>query len=151
MLNEYKLPFHEGPIAVYNNLGEYEMYHRTADMGWTAQDYTTKFGKQIEAAASNYPSLIENGVLVVRSEPTLTGGLITNKSPRGALGWDSNYVYIFVAKAATVEDLGLIAQSMGLQNALNLDGGGTTAMYVKDTYVIGPGRLLPNATVFIKK
>ena len=34
--------------------------------------------------------------------------------------------------------------------ALNLDGGGTSAMYIGGAYRVGPGRLLPNAIVLTK-
>ena len=39
---------------------------------------------------------------------------------------------------------------LGADNALNLDGGGSTAMYFGGGYISGPGRLLPNAVVLTK-
>jgi len=37
-----------------------------------------------------------------------------------------------------------------VRDALNLDGGGTSAMYAGGAYKVGPGRLLPNAVLLIK-
>lgn len=51
-----------------------------------------------------------------------------------------------VAKAATVGDLAAIMQTMGVDNGLNLDGGGSSALYYGG-YKVGPGRSLPNAII----
>ncbi len=151
MVNEYKMPFHEGPMVTYDSAGEYKLFHRPVEIGWTAEEYTKKFGRALRGAVSNYPSIIENGIRVLESEPTLSPALRDNKSPRGVLGWDDANIYVLIVKRGTLPDVASIAQKIGMKNAINLDGGGTTAMYVKGSYVIGPGRLLPNAIVFVKK
>lgn len=151
MVNEYKMPFHEGPMVTYDASGQYKLFHRPLEIGWTAGEYQTKFGSSLRAALSNYPSIIENGVRVLESEPTLSPALRDNKSPRGVLGWDDTNMYVLIVKRGTLPDVASLAQKIGMKNAINLDGGGTTAMYVKGSYVIGPGRLLPNAIVFVKK
>lgn len=41
-----------------------------------------------------------------------------------------------------------IFKALGVDYAMNLDGGGSTALYSNGAYNVGPGRLLPNAIVF---
>ncbi|MCL4385616.1 MAG: phosphodiester glycosidase family protein [Cyanobacteria bacterium] len=40
--------------------------------------------------------------------------------------------------------------TLGLQNAINLDDGGSTALWYGG-YKAGPGRNLPNVVLFLKK
>jgi exopolysaccharide biosynthesis protein len=41
-------------------------------------------------------------------------------------------------------------QTLGARDALNLDGGGSAALYIDGSYRVGPGRLLPNVVVLIR-
>jgi len=43
-----------------------------------------------------------------------------------------------------------VLQALGVKDALNLDGGGTAAMWIDGHYTVGPGRLLPNAVLLTK-
>jgi exopolysaccharide biosynthesis protein len=51
---------------------------------------------------------------------------------------------------ATVTDAAYVMQALGARDALNLDGGGTAAMWIGGSYKVGPGRLLPNAVILTK-
>jgi len=44
-----------------------------------------------------------------------------------------------------------VFKSLGATGALNLDTGGSAALYNSGRYVVGPGRDLPNAIIFAKK
>ncbi|OQX51317.1 hypothetical protein B5M47_01265 [candidate division CPR3 bacterium 4484_211] len=50
-----------------------------------------------------------------------------------------------------MEDAAEVMQKLGAANALNLDGGGSSAMYYNGSYKVGPGRNLPNAVVLQKR
>jgi len=39
---------------------------------------------------------------------------------------------------------------LGVKYALNLDGGGSSALYLNGSYIVGPGRSLPNAVILVK-
>jgi len=52
---------------------------------------------------------------------------------------------------ASVTDSAYALQALGVKDALNLDGGGTSALYISGSYKVGPGRLLPNAVVLVPK
>ena len=56
-------------------------------------------------------------------------------------------VYLLLAKSATVPDLRDIMVSLGIENGINLDGGGSSAMYIDGAYKAGPGRKLPNVVM----
>ena len=43
-----------------------------------------------------------------------------------------------------------VLKAMGLENALNLDSGGSVALW-SGGYKAGPGRNIPNAILFVRK
>jgi hypothetical protein len=149
--NASALPYHNGPILVAHTDGTYAYLHRTSQFGVAVSGYESATGKTVAAAIANYPSLVEGGTKVVLSEPMLDDGMKTVKGTRAGIGMNDRYVNLVVAKSATVPDLADIMVALGMTDAMNLDGGGSTAMLFDGTYVTGPGRLLPNAIVFSTK
>ncbi|PJE62049.1 hypothetical protein COU87_01310 [Candidatus Roizmanbacteria bacterium CG10_big_fil_rev_8_21_14_0_10_39_12] len=51
---------------------------------------------------------------------------------------------------ATVAESAYVIHALGIQNAMNLDSGGSTALW-SSGYKAGPGRNIPNAILFIAK
>ncbi len=99
---------------------------------------------------------------VIASQPMLlSGGNITfggdgdpKKGSRGArsfIGTRDNMVYIGVVRNATVAEVAYVAKALGLQSALNLDSGGSTALYQNGRYLAGPGRNTPFGIVLVNK
>lgn len=99
---------------------------------------------------------------VIASQPLLlSGGEVRfggdgdpKKGSRGSrsfIGTKDNTVYIGVVRGATVAEVGHILKAMGLQNALNLDSGGSTALYANGRYLAGPGRNTPFGIVLVRK
>jgi len=66
------------------------------------------------------------------------------------MGTDGTYIYRVVVENAALTDAQLVLQALGVQDAINLDGGGTAAMWIEGQYTVGPGRLLPNAILLAK-
>lgn len=104
-------------------------------------------GTGLQAAVSNGPALVVNGQNVTEQYAMDTKQR-TVKGARGALGYKGRDMYLVTASSATVIDMGAVMQAMGMDYALNLDGGGSTALWYNGEYKVGPGRLLPNALVF---
>lgn len=146
MLNDDTLIFHDRPIIARTADNELHYFHRASDFGDNLADYEAATGNTVAAAIGNWPSLIEDGVSVVSGEPTESA--FANKSTRGGIGWDDEYYYLVIASSASVTDLASVFEVLGAEYAINLDGGGSSAMYYNGSYKIGPGRLLPNAIVF---
>lgn len=97
-----------------------------------------------KAAITNFPGLVSNGTIIVGNY-VLTSAQYT-KSTRGGIAVKGSTVYLVVTRSASVPDLANVMQAIGVTNALNLDGGGSSALYYNG-YKVGPGRLLPNAVI----
>src|SRR4029077_16963803 len=113
------------------------------------QDYISS-NLPIAAGISNEPLLVQNRQIAI-VESTLDDKERTVKSNRGGLGVTGQTVYAVIARSATVYDLAFIIQALGVDNAFYLDGGGSAAMVYQGAYKAGPGRLIPNALVFVRK
>ena len=100
----------------------------------------------LKAAIVNFPGLVSSGKNIVNNY-TLTSAQLV-KSYRGGIGVRGKTLYMVVAQSATVKDLAAIFMAIGVNDALNLDGGGSSALIYNGSYKFGPGRALPNAIVF---
>lgn len=113
---------------------------------------TSEYGAgSVDAAVSNFPPLLKNGEDVTGADNSEVTAYQKVKALRGAIGVDDKNVYLVHASNASVEDMAYVMKALGVKNALNLDGGGTAAMYINGGYVVGPGRNLANAVVLVKK
>lgn len=92
----------------------------------------------------NYPSLVSGGKLIL-DEGSLSDNQKT-KGTRSGIGFGNGKLYLVVASSADMKDLAGIFLSLGATDALNLDGGGSVALY-SGGYKIGPGRNIPNALI----
>lgn len=96
---------------------------------------------------SNYPLLLMGG------EIKFSGDGDEKKTSRGGRSFVANKgstVYIGVVFSATVAESANVMKALGFENAINLDDGGSTALWYGG-YKAGPGRNIPNAILFIKK
>ncbi len=99
---------------------------------------------------------------VIASQPLLlSGGEIrygndsdvkrTQKGSRSFIGYRGNTVYIGVVRNASVAEVARVLKSLGIEGALNLDSGGSTAFLVNGKYIAGPGRQTPFGIVLVRK
>lgn len=96
---------------------------------------------------SNYPLLIHGGNVVFGGDDDPKKG---SKGGRSFVANKGTTVYIGVVHNATVAESARVLKAMGMENALNLDDGGSTALWFGG-YKVGPGRNLPNAILFLRK
>jgi len=118
------LSWNETGLMTFNG-SDPSFYRETSDYG----------GGGVTAGISNYPSLVKDGDIVV-DEDELTSY--------------QKDIYLAIVSNATVVDAAYVIRSLGAKHALNLDGGGSSAMYINGKYVVGPGRSLPNAIILTK-
>jgi len=110
---------------------------------------------------SGGPYLVKNGeVFVDMTEEKLTA--IGGRNPRTAIGYTENNHLILVTAdgregssiGLTLNELGAFMKDLGCVNAMNLDGGGSTVMYVDGNVVNKPvmqgGIPLSNAVTITK-
>lgn len=92
----------------------------------------------------NYPSLLSNGNILVNND-NLAANFKT-RATRSGIGFGGGKLYLVVARSSSLIDLAGIFISLGATDALNLDGGGSAALY-EGRYRAGPGRNLPSALI----
>lgn len=151
--NSYDFPVYNSGLSKWLNPGA---------LSWTSIGLTTFVGKtprfyrynnlydksSVTAGISNFPLLLQNGsVIDSESEQTSNQKI---KGTRGSIGSDGVYIYLALVASSSVTDSAYVLQSLGVKDALNLDGGGSSALYISGSYKVGPGRQLPNAVVLIK-
>lgn len=144
--NSYQNQFNQGPVIVFDGLNRVH-YYRLADDFPGKAAFEERYGTTLQAAISNGPGLMFASRLVVTPDQLDTKQR-TVKSNRSGIGFKGDRAYLLIASQATVMDLGYIMQALGMENAMNLDGGGSSALYYDGRYRVGPGRNIPNALVF---
>lgn len=101
----------------------------------------------IDSMLSNYPLLVEGGNIRFGGDDDPKKG---SKGNRSFVANKGNIVFIGVVHSATVAESARVMKALDMENALNLDDGGSTALW-SGGYKVGPGRDLPNAILFVKK
>ena len=102
----------------------------------------------VEMVLANHPLMVLNGQVVFGGNSDPKQG---SKGPRSFIASKGSTVYIGVVYNATVGEAAHALKSLGLDNALNLDSGGSTALWANGRYLAGPGRAIPNAILFVRK
>lgn len=102
----------------------------------------------VDAVIANHPLYLLNGQDVFTGSPEAK---INNKGTRTFVGTTGSKVYIGVIFNASASDAAAALQTMGIQNALGLDQGGSTALWYNGSYVVGPGRDIPNAVLLVRR
>ena len=101
----------------------------------------------VDSVIANRPLLVLDGNVTVSTTDQNKENLRGN---RGFLGASGNTAYIGIVRSATVGEAALVLQKMGVKSSINLDSGGSTALW-SGGYKAGPGRNIPNAVLFVKK
>lgn len=101
----------------------------------------------VDSVLSNYPLMVSGGQSVFTGDGDPKKG---SKGPRGFVGAKGSTIYIGVVSNATVAEAALALKVLGMDNAMNLDSGGSTALWYGG-YKAGPGRAIPNAILFVRK
>ena len=120
------------------------MFVQTSDRGMRFMGQTLEWGRDtgIIGGLANYPLLVSGG----QPATSDTGG----GGGRNFIGVKSGKVYIGHVHGANFANAAKVLSTLGMENALNLDTGGSTAIYHNGRYIMGPGRLLPNAIILAR-
>lgn len=101
----------------------------------------------VDGVLANQPLLLSGGNVVFGGSGDPKQG---SKGNRSFVGNKGNIAYIGVVRNATVAEAANVLKALGLEGALNLDSGGSTALW-SGGYKAGPGRGIPNAILFVGK
>lgn len=125
------------PVAIFSgNSGRFI----GASSGWGRDT-------SVDGVIANRPLLVLDGNVM------FGGGGEEKEASRGNrsfLGASGNTGYIGVVHGASVAETAKVLQAMGVKSAINLDDGGSTALW-SGGYKVGPGRNLPNVVLFVRK
>lgn len=101
----------------------------------------------VDSVLANQPLLLSGGNITFSGDGDPKKG---SKGSRSFVGNKGSTAYIGVVYNATVAEGAYALKALGLENALNLDSGGSTALW-SGGYKVGPGRNIPNAILFVRK
>ncbi len=104
----------------------------------------------ISAGTAGNPLLVQSGNYAVDNYP-LDDKQRNVKSNRGAFVQKGDNLYLCIVKNATVPDSGQVYKALNADNAINIDGGGSSALWVNGSYKFGPGRNIPTAIIFANR
>lgn len=101
----------------------------------------------VDSVIANYPLYISGGnnMFGGSSDPK-----INSKGARTFVANKGNLVYIGIIYNASSADAAAVLKTLGMDNALGLDQGGSTALWFNG-YKAGPGRNIPSALLFVRK
>ncbi|MBI3115380.1 MAG: phosphodiester glycosidase family protein [Candidatus Kerfeldbacteria bacterium] len=145
MVNQEEVATSAYAMLVWDTAGRPYYFHPASQFG-SPEQFEAAHGVTIQAAIANWPALIEGGVDVSRDQ-LLDSGQKSTKTTRVAVGVKGTTVYFFVVSSATVSDLAAVVATYGVDYAINLDGGSSSALWQYGSYRVGPGRPVPNAIV----
>ena len=101
----------------------------------------------VDSVISNYPLLLSGGNITFNGDGDPKKG---SKGARSFVAVKGSTAYIGVVSNATVAEAAHALKALGMENAMNLDSGGSTALW-SGGYKFGPGRAIPNALLFVRK
>lgn len=101
-----------------------------------------------DSLIANRPLLVSGGNIAFDGAGEPKEG---NAGNRGFVANKGNVVYIGVVHGASVAQSAKVLHALGMDNAINLDDGGSTALWANGGYRVGPGRNLPNVILFVRK
>lgn len=113
------------------------------------QQNSSGFGGGLNAGIINYPGLVDGGSVQIDDNQSGLSDKQRSVGTKVGIGTrNPNNVMVVVAYGLNMQQFAYVFKALGATGALNLDDGGSTALYYQGRYVAGPGRNLPNAVVF---
>ena len=109
------------------------------------------FGGGLSAGIVNHPGLLDGGNVQIDDSQS---GLSEKQKAKGTkvgigIRGDKSLMVV-IAQNVTMQELAYVFKALGANGALNLDSGGSVALYYDGKYLTGPGRNIPNAIVFAR-
>ncbi len=109
------------------------------------------FGGSLTAGVVNYPGLLDNGNVQIDDNQSGLSDKQRAVGTKVGIGLrDSKNVMVVIANAVNMQQFAYVFKALGATGALNLDTGGSTALYYNGRYLTGPGRSIPNAIIFAR-
>lgn len=115
------------------------------------QNSSAGFSGGLDAGIINYPGLVDGGSVQIDDNQSGLSDKQKSVGIKVGIGTrNPNNLLVVVAQNVNMQQFAYVFKSLGATGALNLDTGGSTALY-NGGYIYGPGRSLPNAVIFAHK
>jgi len=115
----------------------------------------SKLGKweKVKEAVGAGPRLLKDGNIVVDpiSEGFSHPKILSMSGTRSMAGITKNGELILAVSSGTVREMAYVMKALGAYQAMNLDGGASSGLWVNDSYIITPGRDLSNALLILRR
>ncbi|MDO8659728.1 MAG: phosphodiester glycosidase family protein [Candidatus Parcubacteria bacterium] len=123
------------------------VYFSGNSMGVRGQSLEWGRDTGVDAVVANFPLYVSGGNnnFGGSSDPK-----INNAGPRTFVANKGNFAYIGIVYNASAAQAAAVLKALGMENALGLDQGGSTALWFGG-YKAGPGRGIPSALLFVQK
>jgi hypothetical protein len=153
--NSYDFPVYNSRLNHWVNGGNIFWNSRaifyTDGSGAHYMQNASGFSGGLTAGVINYPGLVSGGVVQIDDNQSGLSDKQRMVGTKVGIGMrDSKNVMIVVARGVNMQQFAYVFKSLGATGALNLDTGGSTALYYNGKYLMGPGRALPNAIIFAR-
>jgi len=146
-INEDQLKYPTtGPLMAFDMNNKFYYFKDSRDFK-SVVDFEKKYNTKLQAAIGNKPRLVENYMNQL-IDWEVDAKQKDAKVLRNAIGYKDEKIFLVVARSANVIDIAEIMIALGVEYALNMDGGYSTALIYNGEYMLGPGRNIPNAIVF---
>lgn len=148
MINQSNGFTRHDPLMVFD-VNKKFYYFRHAEDFIKVPDFEKTYQTKVRAAIAGTQLVYKKKIAVPKRK--LDSKQKYTKANRGAFGIKGTTVYLVVANSATVIDMASIMKALKVDYAINLDGGGSSALLFHGKYRIGPGRNLVNAIILTKQ
>lgn len=109
------------------------------------------FSGGLMAGLVNYPGILSDGNVQIDDNQSGLSDKQKAKGTKVGIGVSSEKnVMVVIAQNVNMQEFGYVFKALGAKGALNLDTGGSTALYYNGRYIFGPGRNIPNAIIFTR-
>lgn len=131
------------------NIGDSVSYQVTFE----PQNSSSSDWVQVTDAISAGPSLLINGKAtpLPNNEGFTEKKILTASAQRSFIGTTADNQLVIGTASSNISDMKVIAKSLGLVNAMCLDGGASSGLYYNGQYLTAPGRNINNCINFIYK
>lgn len=102
----------------------------------------------VDSVIAAQPMLLSGGNITFGGDSEAKRG---SRGSRSFIGTKGNTVYIGTVQSATVVEVAHVLKALSLEYALNLDSGGSTALWSGGKYLAGPGRATPFGILFVRR
>lgn len=112
--------------------------------------------QEIATALSCGPTLVKSGKPYGNPSTYAQEGfndahVTSGSAARMAIGVKADGTVVIASASCSLSGMSQVMAGLGCQTAMNLDGGASTALYVKGSWLASPGRSLSNMLIFSKK